>query len=153
MSILVPGQDNLVHRACVDAEYYDLLDWFSAVEMKAWVAANSYFAANRPKRLFLVTGQTLTSEYSITHKEGLANECEIHLEANAGVPIVAEANLLLGYNVKRVSASIGFEVRSQTFDQMSQRRLYSVFLNVFESAPINIIRSKRLAPRLKEMYE
>jgi hypothetical protein len=153
VSILVPSQDELLHRACLDAEYYDLLDWFSAVEMKAWVAVNSYFAANRPKKLFLVTGQTLTSEYSITHKQALQNECEIHLEANAGVPVVAEANMLLGYNVKRVSASVGFEVCSQKFDQMSERRLYSVFLEVYESDPINFIRSKLLAPRLKAMYE
>ena len=84
---------------CTDVEYFDLPNWCSAVEMNAWVGVNSYFCRSRSKGIFLVLGQMPTLEYA--HNEQLAIECEVHLEANAGVSIVAESNMLLGYTVKR----------------------------------------------------
>ena len=57
MSVLIPSQEQLVYRSCVEEEYYNLLNWFSWVEQRAWDRVNAYFANERPSRIFLVTGQ------------------------------------------------------------------------------------------------
>ena len=148
MSILVPGEGPLVHRACIEQNIYDLKDWFSAVEMHAWKAVNSYFRS-RPDKIFLVTGQTLTSKYALSHKQHVTSECEIYIESNAGVPIAAEANVLLGRTLKKVSASMGFESHSPT---NGSERLYSIFLETYESYPTHVMGPKRLLSKLKDMY-
>jgi len=71
--------------------------------MNACVGVNSYFGGSRSKWIFLVLGQMPTLEYAINHNE-LAIEYEVHLEANAGVSIVAEPNMLLGYTLQKEEA-------------------------------------------------
>ena len=88
-------------------------------------------------------------KYAISHKEHITSECEIYIETNAGVSIATEANVLLGYTLKKASASLGFETHSPT---TGSDRLYSIFIETYESPPTNIIRTKRLVSRLKDMY-
>lgn len=113
------------------------------------MAVNSYFTSGRPEKIFLVTGQTLTSEYAISHKEQMMSECEVYLEVSAGVPVIAEANILLGYTLKKASAAMGFENHSPV---SNPGRLYTIFLETYESYPTNIIKAKRLVSKLTDMY-
>jgi hypothetical protein len=147
MSILIPDERPLLHRTCVE-NLYHLIDWFSAVEMHAWKAVNSYFDS-RPKSIFLVTGQTLASGYALSHKQHATSECQIHIEANAGVPIAAEAGVLLGRALRRATASVGFESHPPHNDM---HRLYSIFLEVHESYPMHVLRNKGLLGKLQDMY-
>jgi len=149
MSILVPGEGPLLHRGCIEEHQFDLIDWFSAVEMHAWKAVNSYFGSKRPDKIFLVTGQTLASKYALSHKQHVTSECEIYIEPNSGVPIAAETKVLLGYTLKKASASMGFESHSPT---SGVDQLYSIFLETYESSPIHIMNTKRLVHKLKDMY-
>lgn len=67
MSVLVLGDEPIVWRRC-EAEYtHDLTDWFGLVEMHAWARVEAYH--ERPKEIFLVTGQHLTPAYAISHKK------------------------------------------------------------------------------------
>jgi len=149
MSVLVPGQDDLRHRACVESTYYDLLEWFAACEIYAWKVVDAYHQDNRPERIFLVYGQTLTSEYSISHIVHSSYDCEVKLDVNAGMPIVADAHMLLGWSLKRVHAAKGFEVRNRP----APGCLYSVFMEVRDSGPIQTILRKDLQIRVSKMYE
>ena len=108
MSILIPGRDPLLRRASIDHQDWLLVEWFSTVEALAWIAVEVRFASSRPDRIFLVTGQTLTLEYAITHQEQEYSACEASVETTAGVPSVVEANVFLGHSLHNASASVGF---------------------------------------------
>ena len=150
MSVLVPGQNPLLYRCCLDEQYYELIDWFSAIETNAWAAINAYFGHQRPKEIFLVTGQILTSEYHITHTQDAISECEVHIEGNSGSTLITQENTLLGNRIKAVSANGGFENRAPV--SASAHAAYSVFLQLYRSHPILPIR-KTLTPRLEEIYK
>ena len=117
--------------------------------MNAWMAVDAYHRGNRPEKMFFVVGQTLTSEYSISHVMHSTFDCEVKLDVNAGVPIVGDAHMLLGWNLKQVHASKGFEVRNGPV----AGKLYSIFLEIRESAPIQFIRRKDLRTRIENMYK
>lgn len=66
----------------------------------------------------------LTTEYCISHVTQSTYGCQVKLEVDAGLPLMAETNMFLGYNLKRVSASMAFGVRGPR----AEGCLYSVFL-------------------------
>jgi hypothetical protein len=150
MSILVPGQNPLLHRCCLDEQYFELIDWFSAVETQAWAAVNAYFGHQRPKEIFLVTGQILTSEYHIAHAQGSLSECEVNIEGVSGSTFIAHENTLMGNRFKSAEAIGGFENKAPV--SASAHAAYSVLLQLFRSYPILPIR-KTLTPRLEETYK
>lgn len=108
------------------------------MEALAWEWVNATCQINRPSRIFLVTGQTLTDEFDITHKEENHSGCELSLEPNVGVPQLADLDAVFGYRFNKASAFSGFEVSRKPDDGTS--RQYSVFLELYESRPIRRIR-------------
>ena len=61
MSVLVPGQDPLEHRAAYDQRRFDLLEWLHAVELDAWTRIRTYYPQQNPQNIFIVTGCKGTS--------------------------------------------------------------------------------------------
>jgi len=151
MSILIPGKDPLLHRAFEELQDWRLVEWFSTVEPLAWAAVEARFAYNRPDRIFLVRGQTVTTEYAITHQEHEYSECEALLEATAGVPSVVDANVFLGHRLRHASASLGFEVSVQKENAGNQQRKYSVYLETVPSTPVKMLK-RTLYKRLSTMH-
>jgi hypothetical protein len=151
LSVLVPGQRELRYRACLGRQKPHLLEWFSSVEARAWKYVNTFFPEQRPKMIFLVTGQTLTDEYYIYHQETDESHCDVALEPRFGVPQVLNVNAILGYQFERVSASMGFNVvmpPSQT-----NPMLYSVYFELFESKPMTHLRFETtFALRVNDMF-
>jgi hypothetical protein len=148
MSILIPAQEPLYHRSCDEEQYYHLLTWFAHVELLAWEWVNTFFADDRPKRIFLVTGQTMSPAYSIAHKESGLTECEILLEANVGIPNILDGKALVQYKVERAYANLGFE--EETLKSGTDK--YTIFLEVFNSGPIRLFKLGSLKNRLYDMY-
>lgn len=134
LSILIPGQGPLQHRACLEEQKCYLRIWFAVVEARAWKWANT-FHNSRPDKIFLVTGQTLTNEWAIAHYQTNSSECEILLELGAGVPANLDVNMHLGYGFQRATAYVGFNEHQPASDDNSM--LYSVFFEVIESYPMN----------------
>ena len=151
LSVLIPGQGPLSYRACVGRAKDSLIKWFISVEDRAWEYVNTVFEESRPSKIFLVTGQTMTSEYSICHREQGVNKCEIMLEPSARVPQILDATVHIGYQFERVSAYVGFNVVHKASEE--NPRLYSVYLQCYESKP-----RKRIAfeaarsSRLEKMF-
>lgn len=149
MSVLIPCQESLIYRSCNEGEYFNLLDWFAWVELLVWEKVNSYFADNRPNSIFLVTGQTLSSGYAITHKESGSAECEVFLETDIGIPNILNAKSLAQYTIQRAHATLGFEeVQSRTDGDDK----YSIFLDIYHSVPIRRFKLGSLKSRLEDMY-
>jgi len=136
LSVLVPGQDDLVRRICIGPRFQELLWWFYAAEEQAWGYVENAYPNNRPDSIFLVVGQTLSSEYAICHQVNKSDSCEISVKANVAIPVVMESHFLLGYELEMVNASNGFQ--QMTKKQGSQ--LHTLFLKVHESAPIKMFR-------------
>ena len=66
LSILILGQDDVKHRH-ISKDDHKLNEWFASVEAEAWRAVTNLEKENRPDEIFLVTGQTLTSQYDRYH--------------------------------------------------------------------------------------
>ena len=136
MSALLPGQDALKRRACLGTHSVELLDWFLQVETEAWGWVKSHFPQNRPKKIFLVTGQTLTNEFSISHLENSSESCEITVAADVAIPSVVEGGIFVGRDSERIVASRGFQNVVPKAPQNEDSGLYSIFLEVENSGPI-----------------
>ena len=96
--------------------------------------------------------QILTDEFFITHQENESTDCEIIFESYLGIPETINAKLILGYNFKKTSASIGFEVVSKKGQEACP--LYSVYLEEYKSSPILFLPpSFRLRVRVDDMYQ
>jgi len=151
-SVLVPAQRKLTHQGCFEDERRKLLDWFAKVELRAWEMVYAYHGdQSRPSKIFLVTAQTLTPGYAITHKQSGSTECEILISANIPLPAKAEANAFLGYKIETAHASHGFdEVKAEQSGEE-----YAIFLNVYYSCPTRRIRlgSPSLRTRVSDMYK
>lgn len=150
-SVLVPGQGPLTQRACLAQNWWDLLAWFSKIEARVWVAVNAYLGEDRPDSIFLITGQTLTGEYSISHQETLATSCKIHVEGHVDLQSMIKARTFYGYDLEKVKASSGFEhsVRGSSHDQS---RLYSIYFETIESSPMRRFTFfKRTSRRLRQI--
>ena len=131
MSVLVPGQDDLLRRACFAQHSLNLVDWFKAVEVEAWDYVQRRFP--RPKEIFLVTGQTLTREYTISHVENLQEKCVVQVGADVGVPAMVDAGVFLGRGFEKVTPSTGFQITSPRENPC----YHSIFLEVYPSSPIS----------------
>jgi len=150
MSVLLLGDDPLVWRRCEGEYAYDLCDWFASVEMHAWARVEAYH--ERPKEIFLVLGQHLTSSYGICHKKYGSFECEVIFEASGGLPSVANVSLLGSYGITKAYASVGFE---DVVTKSSEENpiTYSMFLNTYAPKSGPLQRFKRsLQVRAQEQY-
>jgi hypothetical protein len=96
LSVLVPGHDELLRRHCQGRYNQQLRAWFKLVELRAWKLVKALYDKS-PSTIFLVTGQTLTSEYAISHQEEGTSGCEVIVEAKVGIPTVLDSNFLIGY--------------------------------------------------------
>lgn len=141
MSALVPGQEDLKHRVCLGPRNVELLTWFREVETEAWGWVNDNYPQNRPKEIFLVIGQTLTTEYSISHFENGSESCEIFVAADITVPAAFEAEVLVGRNFEKVTAAAGFQKVVSKASQKEGPGLHSIFLEVEKSPPITRLHS------------
>jgi len=158
MSVLIPSNEPLIHRVCPDQHWWNLLAWFSAIEGRAWEAAcAAWSGSGRPDKIFLVTGQTLTSEYSICHQEQEQSGCETIIKTSVSLPSVVDGGVYLGTRCEQVSASTGFEISSRVQvgnERSSDVLLHSIFFETTESSPINRFLFERpcLLTRVTSMY-
>lgn len=148
---MIPGQGPLLHRACIDQHEWYLLEWFATNEARAWEVVNATYPTNRPEKIFLVTGQTLTSEYAISHQERVHEGCQVSVEAVAEIPSVTNTKVFLGHGYQKVSASFGFEVVERKSEQSPP--CYSVYLEQHESSPMKRFQKRTLSSRLEKMYK
>ena len=141
MSILVPSQDTLEHRVAKEERHFDLLDWFQAVQLDVWKRVDSYFPESKPEGLFLVTGQLLTSEFCISHKEYGASTCEVILNLVRDPPPILSPQEILSYGCDRVVGLTGFEQVLKK--EEGDTRKYSIFLETFYSPRIHQFEFKK----------
>ena len=78
--------------------------------------------------------------------------CEVLIGGGGGVPNVAEGLTYWGYEIGKVRASLGFEIRARRREGRPEK-LHSIFLNTeFLSAPINRFgRLKRNSPQSRQI--
>ena len=153
LSVLIPGEKPLTRQTCLDQQKEKLITWFSAVEVLAWEWVNATYPKARPDTIFLVTGQTLTDEYDITHQEKAHSRCEVLLERD---PNIESPEIeVLGYKFHTATGFFGFETRRRKSPtDTGKSRLYSVFLEIHESKPIKRIRFEpALRARLEDMFK
>jgi hypothetical protein len=148
--VLVPAQEPLTQRGCFEREFYHLYRWFCQVEPLAWELANFLYRDNKPDKIFLVTEQTLTASYAITHKQLESDVCEIRLSANVPLPSQAEASALLQYKAESAQAGAGFEIRGEASNTKA-----AIFLKVHESSPQRGLRlgSSSAHVKVKNMFQ
>lgn len=152
MSILLIGQDDLKQRYLRGPSEQKLTGWFASVEERAWRYVNAD-PLERPDEIFLVTGQTLASEFAISHVESASASCEISFEAAAGVTNMANASFLVSRDVRSISASRGFLVVKKQLGRNDKSQLFSIFLEMKYSKPMKTIRRKgRLVARLQNVF-
>ena len=147
MSVLVPGPEDLRRRLCVGRYGQELETWFAYVEAHAWEWVNARSDRNRPQKIFLVLGQTMTNQYAISHYAEETSTCEVHLRADADFPSIAKLSVLTGYSWGEVSTSAGFQ-----FMKPRDNRLHSVFFNVLESYPTTLF-SKPRSQKLLRVFK
>jgi hypothetical protein len=131
--VLVPGQENLERLACVPSHELGLLMWFKEVEVEAWEYIQKLHPL-RPQEIFLVTGQTLTKEYSISHFENASEKCVVDIGANVQMPMFGDGKIHLGREFEnvQVSPASGFQRTARP----GNRGYHSIFLEVDRSRPI-----------------
>jgi hypothetical protein len=154
-SVLIPDQKplSLTQRGCFDHEAHFLKGWFFDVTDKAWEAANALYAADgKPDKIFLVLEQTLTSKYSIAHKQGASNECEIRFYAS--IPLPANASAVGSYKYESAKATLGFEMMPDEGEGQDKSE-YSIFLDVSYATPSRTISIEppTLRVRLRARYQ
>jgi hypothetical protein len=152
ISVIVPGADGLVQRTCRRTPRWDLLRWFRKVEALAWEIVTAHYGRRRTKKIFLVTGQTLTSEYWISHQERHSMGCEVSIEGGAGIPRIVEGQAYWGYGLGRVKASFGFEISARKIND-GVERLHSIFFETEPSCPINRFRSLKANSKQARLIE
>src|SRR5579859_1147161 len=109
MSVLVLDEEPVVHRHCEERYLYGLQDWFAWVEMNAWERVNAYYESARPKEIFLVTGQYLSSSYAVAHKSFGSLACDVVLESNIQIPTVIEGSPCASFAITKAYVEAGFE--------------------------------------------
>ena len=130
---MVPGQDDLLRRHCQGMYKQQLRIWFKQVEFRAWKLVKALYDT-APSTIFLVTGQTLTTEYAICHQEEAGRSCEVVIEGNVDVPSILGTKCLVGYSFDRATVSTGFDVVQKK--EAEDCDWYSVFLEVVYSRPM-----------------
>jgi len=125
--------------------------WFRDIEARVWGYVTAYYGNLRPKRIFLVTGQTLTTEYWISHQETASVGCEVSIRGGIGVPNVIEGHIYWGEDIGNVRASLGFEIYARRKEDRPEQ-LHSIFFETVSSAPtIRFRRLKQNSPRSCEI--
>lgn len=155
-SVLIPSQNPLQYRACLEAEEPELLIWFAKVERHAWEYVHTFFFNNRPDSIFLVLGQTLTDEYSICHLEAGSSSCEVSIEPSVNLGQLVKAHVGLGYGLKKASASIGFRIQRENNENTNILPLSSIYLQIYESFPLRrlqIMMKTTLSDRIERMFK
>lgn len=147
VSVLIPGEEPLLYRACLETEKLKLLDWFATVEMRLWEAVNAYYQDCRPEKICLITGQTLTDEYAINHVDQAVLSCEFSVEICSQIPSVLDCQCILGYSAGKVVAR-GFPIV-----RLRSGCRYSIYIQAYESRPQKRFRDSRLLSRLKVLHE
>ena len=148
ISVLIPGDHDFIQRECRRHLRWYLVRWFRKVEARVWEFVTAYYGRQRPKRVFLVTGQTLTQEYSISHQQRHSTGCEVYLGGGFGIPNIIEGHTYWGYEIGRVQASLGFEISARRSEERPQQ-LHSIFFETESSGgPMN--RFLRLKPRSRQ---
>jgi hypothetical protein len=122
---------------------WSLVRWFRQAEASVWEFVTAYYGRDRPKKIFLVTGQTLTTDYSISHQECTSVGCEVSLGGGVGIPNIIEGRTYWGYEIGKVRASLGFEISARRSEE-SPEQLHSIFFETETSRPMN--RFRRLKP-------
>jgi hypothetical protein len=135
LSVLIPGQNGLTRRVLKAPAEHKLTRWFWSVEERAWDWVNAN-VTNRPDSIFLVTGQTLASEYAISHVEGASSSCAISFKASVKIPEVADLSFLFGSDVQSISASVGFEdVKKSEGGSGHSAPQFSIYIEIVPSGP------------------
>ena len=153
MSVLVLGDDPVTYCRCAAEYVYGLQDWFAFVEMNAWERVNAYYESARPKEIFLVVGQYMTSSYADAHKKYGSLECEVTLESSIQLPCVIERNISANLGIKKAYAEDGFEYVFTKSGEESPN-MYSIILDTYKSKSGPLQRLKcSLATRVEQQYQ
>ena len=157
VSVLVPSQTPLVYRGYSKHKRLKILIWFADVERLAWEYVNTFFARNPPASIFLVTGQTLTREYSICTLATNRSSCKVSIEPSVSLAGLVEAHLGLGYGLQSANASAGFQIQVRYETRPDPLlALSSVYLQVYESFRIRrlqLVLGTTLADRVMKMFK
>lgn len=153
MSVLFAGNsESLRRRWTLHEQTYRLLDWFFYVETLAWKRIEDYYQGRGPlpEKIFLVQGQTLSSEFAISHRRCQDGACDVMIEADTQIPATVDANFLVSCGVKRASPAMGFERRQKQGDGIP---MWSIFLQTFDSFRLNFFGLKRFKGTKKQRVE
>jgi hypothetical protein len=122
--------ETLQHRGCNAAHLFSLLRWFSNLETPIW----SWIEVNldmilKPKKIFLVLGQTMTTDYWITFQDSGDYGCGIQFKGDIPTSLDGKPFIGVGLQGAATSAGAGFEIVSTR----RHSRPCSVFLEISES--------------------
>lgn len=153
MSILIAGDEPVIHRRCEAQYLYGLQDWFAWAEMNAWERVNAYYGSTRPKEIFLIVGQYLTTSYATAHKVFGALECEVVIESNVQLPTVVEGEVLGRLGIRKAYAQEGFEYVMKKCGEQDPTN-YSIILDTYKvkSGPLQRF-TRSLKTRVEEQYQ
>jgi hypothetical protein len=136
MSILIPGQDDLLRRYCDGVRGQQLKIWFLlGSEVHAWEFVKTTLAGDKPKEIFFVIGQTMTTEYAIDHIQDKTSVCNIEVEANHEIPVTFKLNNLVGTNYQHASFVGGRLDMKKRLGEDGSPLYHSVFLDVSRKSP------------------
>jgi hypothetical protein len=111
-----------------------LLMWFKEVEVEVWECIQG-LRAPQPQEIFLVTGQTLTKEYAISHFENASEKCVVEVAPNVQVPTLVDGSIYLGRQFEKVRISpLGGFQRTVPPDNPFY---HSIFIEVSRSRPVS----------------
>lgn len=143
VSVLVPGPP-LRERRCSDGILDNLKVWFAVVECLAWECVNARYGPNRPRKIFLVTGQLLANRYAISYKENIGEGCEIRVKGDMDLEALQDSDLSVG-SIEVVS---GFQTIRE-----DDNTLYSIFLQLVESEPMRKFERGKLGSRIENTFK
>ena len=111
----------------------ELAHWFHSIETRAWKWVDKT-ARKRPDKIFLVTGQVLASEFSISHS---SSTITMTFQSAKPIPPISSTSSelppALQVGLKNVSLIDEFDVVGKPCILDSKPVRYLVFLEMFES--------------------
>ena len=153
MSVLVVGDEPVIHRRC-EAEYlYVIQDWFGWVEMNAWERVNAYYQSERPKEVFLIVEQYLTTSYATAHKTYGAIDCEVVIESIIQLPSIVEGDILGSFGIRKAYAQVDFEYVVTKCGEQDPTN-YSIILDTYKtkSGPLQHFK-RNFKTRVADQYK
>jgi hypothetical protein len=120
--------ETLQNRGCNAAHLFSLLRWFSNLEAPIWSWVNVSLLM-KPKKIFLVLGQTMTTDYWITFQDSGDYGCGIQVKGDIPTSVNGKTFIGVGLQGAATSAGAGFEIVSTR----RHSRPCSVFLEISES--------------------